>query len=784
MLISPPFLPQGSYTEEGFLNAAMPPPISTVSGTGGAPEGSFPVSGGFEWHNGLHLDSPILPHGYGCLPVCAIADGVVVYAKPPPQECTELNHGQTYGAFSDEKDAVTWTDTGMLVLAHTTEIGASGHTPTTVTFYSAYMHLSQLAPGIVAGKKVARKEVIGQGGQIYGHRRQIHFEICCDDANLQKLIGRKIVNDYSNIADPLRAWQAVDQVPPEDGRSDSVFGQIHIYLSDKTPVRSNPPTSHRRSGDNKTLDQVLWVSIAYQQGRSILTTRDKYGQVVASREEKEPEQFEYKLYKTASERHASLTDASDSSPSGWYELLRFGRNLGRDPLPADAAHWRKIPTADGELWADLNGPGTRKFSDADCLPVMGWNCYDDDPSPNDQRCDSRQMKLLVRDPADPESLLDRVKLAARLGKPEVRAKLRRTICKAPCEWDRNTVTKRYGWVREEFGNPDDWTRFERHLLATSFDDLPQEYLDAQWHFHPHEFIAHFRQCGWLSEREFKQLLPINVLRGTEKAAVWEPVPKPNANEISNPVFTYHRIPLNKTFRKYCINTPQRMAAFFGNSIQETTWWGELYETPEPSAWYIPWNGRGFLQLTHASNYIQYWKFRGIAIDDKAETSLIAATKKAKEIWNNKNREIAKTANTYLADEVSGVTPQMKDWRNLIGNRRDIPVAINAADSAGAYWAWMGMARYADQPIVIERRSAQTNFGSKIYYRSPAFWQASACVNLPATVNFLYDHRLNGFVDRCVAWAQALAVLAENRFPDAQGKLTLDYPEGHTPRREK
>ena len=83
----------------------------------------------------------------------------------------------------------------------------------------------------------------------------------------------------------------------------------------------------------------------------------------------------------ATEMNSWLLRAT-SSPSGWYELSRFGRNIGTDPLPANAAHWRKIPTDVGTVWADLNAPGTRKFSDADFPAFKGWNCFDDDPTPD------------------------------------------------------------------------------------------------------------------------------------------------------------------------------------------------------------------------------------------------------------------------------------------------------------------------------------------------------------------------------------------------------------------
>ena len=81
------------------------------------------------------------------------------------------------------------------------------------------------------------------------------------------------------------------------------------------------------------------------------------------------------------------------------------------------------------MWADLNAAGSCKFSDADFLDVMGWNCFEDDTSPNDQRCDSVNMKRWIRDP-DPANA-ERMKpkaLGRRLGEESVRKKLRRAIC--------------------------------------------------------------------------------------------------------------------------------------------------------------------------------------------------------------------------------------------------------------------------------------------------------------------------------------------------------------------
>ncbi|MFL9877151.1 hypothetical protein PQR63_02060 [Herbaspirillum rhizosphaerae] len=316
------------------------------------------------------------------------------------------------------------------------------------------------------------------------------------------------------------------------------------------------------------------------------------------------------------------------------------------------------------LWADLNAPGTYKFSDADFLPQFGWNCYDDDSNPSDQRCDSPKLKALLRaqgDQPDPDRNKDDVKLSKRLGDKDVARALRRTICKFPSEWDRTTISQRYHWLNEmEYGfkdHPDDWKRFENHLKAITFEKLPQAYLDAQWHFHPTEFIKLFRKCGWLDQNTFARIYP----------------------KTQDSIREKYRIALNTAMRKYRIVTPLRQSHFLGqgavesgslNDMQEKSmsgtaeavrifgekinpasakseadlghWYGK--DAGENDPWFrlekynskgiritgsyswvngncgdedaIKFRGRGFKQLTGRSNYADYWTYRGwINLDD-------------------------------------------------------------------------------------------------------------------------------------------------------------------------
>ena len=509
MLISPPFLPErGTLGEQAWLDLAMAPPPFDLPETG-APEGSFPLSLGLAWHNGLHLQAPQPAGTY--LPVRAIADGRVVFVHPPTTPVPDIDHPLNYNPFKTDTPRPAWTSDGFLVLHHTTEIGAAGATPTRVGYFSVCMHLSSLAlnPRRNApwkpGDAVYRKEALGAPGWIYGHGGQIHFEICCDEANLQRFMPRA----------PAWSHPLAPEAPTSEGRTDSVFGSMYVYLPAGVPTRAQPPTHHLRAADQpapETLAHPQWVRITHDRGDAFIDSFDRLGERIGTTH-RDPD-CEYDLYVTATQRHDSLGDAAKaiSSPSGWYELLRFGRNLGPDALPHEAAHWRQIPTATGTVWADLNAPGTCKFSDADFPAVMGWNCFDDDTTPTDQRCDSLRLRMLIRDPRQPESIRDPYALARRLGDPGVRAKLRRAVCRFPSEWAQETIAQRYEGLLTRYFTPADgdeagarkWQRFAAHATAITFAGLPAEFLRADWRFHPREFIGHMRQCGWLSTNEICQ----------------------------------------------------------------------------------------------------------------------------------------------------------------------------------------------------------------------------------------------------------------------------------------
>jgi len=639
MIISPPFLPApiANDTEALWLQRAMVQPTARAPGSK-AFEGSFPVSAHMQWHTGIHW---VAPYESGApLPVRAIADGLVVFASPPTPQAlhkSDAGHPQNYNPGISPS---LWSDNGCVIVRHETDIGAAGAVPTRIVYFSLYMHLGTLGDAGHAGHatpakpapwktgdRIYRKDVIGTAGKVYDAGGNLHFEVCCDTVNLKAILGR------------APAWVDVEPkplvAPSANGRSDALFGSVFIYLPTTTPMRAKSPGSELGLAGTalpagaQALNAVLWIEIRYDQGAAHVSSYDALGALVGTLPVAKG--FEYDLYKNALDRHAGYLAAKGtlaSSPSGWYELLRFGRKLGPDPLPTDGAHWREIPTAQGNVWADLNAPGTFKFSEADFLPVMGWNCYDDDPSPLDQRCDSVELKRRIRDP-DPanQQIMKREQLGARLGRDDVQKKLRRAICNFPTEWDRSTIQARHTWLRdpkEGFGLEDEghWGRFVRHCEAMTFVDLPEEYKKATWRFHPGEFIEGMRRCGWLSLQESIRSLP-----------------NAKVSDVSRFYFD-----LNKLARKYLGPSMHRRSHFLGQIAHESRQLAKsLAETGQtkgsrdyesagtyfkgPDGYFnqyeykkilghvsvgdgIKFRGRGAIQLTGLYNYTQYWLYRG------------------------------------------------------------------------------------------------------------------------------------------------------------------------------
>ena len=351
--------------------------------------------------------------------------------------------------------------------------------------------------------------------------------------------------------------------------------------------------------------------------------------------------------------------------------------------------------------------------------------------------------------------METAELARRLGNAQVQAKLKRAICKFPSEWNRDTAGVRYGFAEELMAFADDpqaFPRLQAHLRALSFAGLPAGYLAADWRMHPREFINIFRRCLWLSLHEMRQLVPMKAVRGVSGGLrgpfYYERIGLHGGRLLAN-----HHLPLNLTFRKFGVVTRERLAAFVGNSVQETSWWATTEEGGGPGLRYAPWYGRGFLQLTNpngafsaGSNYGKYFLFRGRT--------------------------------------VAGATAaQLSAWREAVALDR-----FDAADSAGAYWSWSRANAEADTVSANTRRTIQLHARSQLLpggaltiYENVQFRRVACLINLPGAVNSA-NPQLNGLVDRYSGYDNAQVVLFDTAtFPNAQGQPEL-LPEQFEARR--
>lgn len=782
MIISPPFLPtRASGTRDAaYVALAMPAAAVNCPGTS-VPEGSFPVSLKLGWHGGTHLHAPA--EGVDVLPVRAIADGEIVYARQPTALSSDSNHALNYNPYGSSP---SWTDDGMVIMRHRTDIGA-GPNAEAAEFFSLFMHLSTLrgnalrvamGTATAAQRHVYRKEELGVAGRIYNAADHVHMEIVCDDDSLNKLVGRRTGRLATGA----------------DGRRDAVFGEVYFRVPAGALLYADKPAGNVTAPTTAVLETTtteLIIGMRYasgdgaaaQRGSAWLTTYLTDGTTVGA--VIEDQNADYDMYTRATEISRAYPEAARPAPSAVYEMLRFGRVLN-DPnetlVPANCAHWRRVQGNAQAGWINLNAAGILKFSDADFPEWRGWKLIDDDTD-DDSRAESPLLTALIEESSNADGQLSREELERRIGVPTVRTALSRCICKFPSEWNRDTIDARWGWLRSDPDYAlagDDWTKLRAHIEALTIPaaSLPAALAGAHWHFQPEMFIAHFRQCQWLSLDEFKQLVPRHAMRRHAGTYLWEAV-QTNLTAPTS-VAVSQRVGLNRMTRKYGINSPLRLASFYGNAIQETQWLGVLSEGSGSTLWYAPWYGRGFLQLTNPENFVNYWRFRGRQVPDSLKNALTQAYSAIA------SQPVAQRSNATLGDaHFPQLTAQMRGWRDEV---RGIAVANSTdsayapSDSAGFYWAKLRMASYADADHVLSRVSVTTNQGAKVYYRSPSFWRASAAVNLPGAINNQYSAALNGFDARCVAYAYSLAVLSETWFPDTAGAATLIFPEGYLPRR--
>lgn len=747
MIISPPFIREQNAgdSEDSWVNSMLP-----IDATR-----SFPLNADGSWHGGVHVTHTDKTHHPEM--VRAIADGVVVSFRKP--------------SGTDKRDAFPLnyngqTDNGYVLLKHETAIG-SGDSGS-IVFYSLYMHLrDRLDPAVAEGARIWRKDPIGMNGMVDGVNA-FHFQVFCDDENMLRLTGR--TTPGLNIA--------------TDGRTDTIYGDIHFYLPAGTPFYEQ--ISDAGSPDTGNLNKVhtstepLFVSMTFENGSCTMVTRRKnatsdfvYDTVgdplvdtdnIKHDDDDKPVGYEYSLYRTACRLYPQ-------NPSAGFELLRFGRviNTEHETLtPASAPLWRTVSFPGGTGMVNLASPDIKKFSDADFPHWTGWWMVDDDTDNNSQ-CNS--------------PLIADVQKSGHLS--ELGDKL---VCHFPLEWNAATFDQRYAWLKK--GSEDvpamsdtDYSKIKEHASALCFD-TGELGTDRLWHFHPAAFISHFRKCYWLSKSELKQVVPRNVLRMVRRNDYrWEAITyRDGSGSVADNIRTH----INRAMQKYLITTPLRMACFLGNGIQETGWLGSMeegyrYTETDPrthqvirryNIWYYPWYGRGLLQLTSPINYFDYFSFRGHIYPENIKSALI---REYNRLYSQKN---LRYTDNHLSDAENNVPEDIILWRNNVSSD-----SHEAANSAGFYWVARDMAPYADNKHVLERCSVNTRGnGIKIYYRSPAFWQSSAAVNLPGQVGNTEYQGLNGFDARCCVYGSAIAVLTEQKFPDNNNNPVNEKPESDQLRR--
>ncbi|WP_327205051.1 M23 family metallopeptidase [Paraburkholderia kururiensis] len=736
MIISPPFLPASGLTS---TDASKPDPMMDAVDRFELAHGIYPVAADRTWHCGAHLAPDV--HG----PVHAIADGEVV-AYRVCQHAMDDGNGNA----------------GFVLLRHATETGDGR----ALTFYSLYMHLLPLAEyhtfghdatrlpaflhkpsgpdtqGKVTpaakgnGQKVRRKDVLGFLGRYQGVP-YMHFEIFTTPGDFDAYFGHTQLgvtspatattsDCWGHTCFTIPAGQQFYALP----QGTDAHGKLHGIAFKAGYAGTNAlPLAVEMYFSKGAKYTNVW-SIAADGSRTLLTS--------APVEEKD---YEYDLYHRA-------TALYEACPSDGYEMLRFGRILSMPATLPEAARatWVQIPYDTGKRgYIDISRAEVKKLSDADFPSFMGWQKISDGNTPfvSDGLCDVDLLKKLVRDAAASEQPTvvkeaTEVQKADALsyyvkGHEEVRRALRGFICNAPSEWDSTHNETRFAKLLDEggfyHGNRKGYEDFLKYLKELQFWDvtgLPAG--EKLWFFHPLAFIRHFRKCGWIGTQELRQLMPAHAWL-TQAGALYTPASTVLTSTQVVDRISPHLSNLNKTIRKYSINSSsERLAIFLAQTYLETDRWKTFKEyglgTANPNIpaaqYYAAFYGRGIMQLTWASQYEAYGKFSARSDNYGAYVDL-RITQASLHYWDDPRK---KDSHGHIA--IAG-TP--RHWAPYYDPDVLSANSLAACDSGGFFWIWKHhdgarhIGRVADlgiSPETIHRVNVLVNGGFFGYFERFAF----------------------------------------------------------------